>query len=255
LVTGANRGLGLETSRQLAERGQRVILTSRKLEDAEHAAREIGGKGRHVEPFALDVTDPDSVAALVARAPRWGKLGALVNNAGATFPGFDAKVVEATLATNFFGAMRLTDALLPTLADDASIVMVSSGLGELSGVGSELRTRFLDPALTREMLIALAKEFVESVRRGDHARAGWPSNAYRVSKVGLNAFTRVFARELAGTKIKVNAVCPGWVRTRMGGPGAARSPEQGARGIVWAATLPPSGPSGGFFRDEKAIEW
>ena len=203
----------------------------------------------------LDVADAQSVSALAGVAPRWGKLDALVNNAGTTLPGFNAEVAEATLAINFFGAMRVTDALLPMLAEDARIVMVSSGMGELSAVGPELRRRFSDPDLGREELVELVNEFVTAVRRGDHARLGWPSNAYRVSKVALNALTRILARELRGTSIKVNAICPGWVRTRMGGRGADRSPEEGARGIVWAARLPPDGPSGGFFRDGKAIEW
>ncbi len=255
LVTGGNRGLGLETCRKLAERGHHVILTSRKLEDAERTAREIGAKGHQVEPHALDVADPESVSALAGAAPRWGKIDALVNNAGATLPGFDADVAEATLAINFFGAMRVTDALRPALAEDASVVMVSSGMGELSVVGPDLRRRFANPDLGREELVELVNGFVAAIRRGDHARSGWPSNAYRVSKVALNALTRILARELASTKIKVNAVCPGWVRTRMGGRGASRSVEDGARGIVWAATLPPDGPSGGFFRDGKAIEW
>src|SRR5262245_22498439 len=125
LVTGGNRGLGLETCRQLAEQGHRVILTSRKLEDAERAAREIGAGGR-VEPLALDVADPASIVTLAGVAQRWGKLDALVNNAGTTLSGFNAQVAEATLAVNFFGAMRVTDALLRVLAEDARIVMVSS---------------------------------------------------------------------------------------------------------------------------------
>jgi NAD(P)-dependent dehydrogenase (short-subunit alcohol dehydrogenase family) len=251
LVTGGNRGLGLETCRKLAERGHRVILTSRKLEDAERAARELAGKGRQVEPRALNVADPASVAGLAGT----GKIDALVNNAGATLSGFNAEVAEATLDINFFGAMRVTDALLPALSEEANIVMVSSGMGELSVVGPDLRRRFASPDLGREELVELVNEFVVAVRRGEHASAGWPSNAYRVSKVTLNALTRILARELRATKIKVNAVCPGWVRTRMGGRGAARSVEEGASGIVWAATLPAGGPSGGFFRDGKAIEW
>lgn len=254
LVTGGNRGLGLETCRQLAAQGYHVVLTSRKLADAERAARELGGK-RAVDVQALDVTDPESIRALAGQAPRWGKLDALINNAGTTVPGFDAKVARATLATNILGAQHVTDALLPLLAADARIVMVSSGMGELAGFGSELRPRFQKRDLSRDELIALTDEFVSAVRRGDHARLGWPSNAYRVSKAALNALTRILARELGATKIKVNAVCPGWVRTRMGGPGAERSPEQGARGIVWAATLPANGPSGGFFRDGQAIDW
>jgi NAD(P)-dependent dehydrogenase (short-subunit alcohol dehydrogenase family) len=253
LVTGANRGLGFETSRQLVARGYRVILTARRLDDAELAAKKLD-HGR-VEPHALDVMDSASVEALARATPRWGKLDALVNNAGTTLPGFDAEIAKQTLAANLWGAVSVTDALLPALADSARIVMVSSGMGELSVLGSALRRRFSDAELTRAGLRELTREFVDAVQSGAHQKQGWPSNAYRVSKVALNAFTRILARELGATSIRVNAVCPGWVRTRMGGTGAERSPEEGASGIVWAATLPPSGPSGGFFRDGERIEW
>lgn len=103
----------------------------------------------------------------------------------------------------------------------------------------------------------MMRQFVEDVGRGDHERRGWPSNAYRVSKVGLNALTRIYAAQLAKThpKLKINSVCPGWVRTRMGGQSASRSVEEGAHGIVWAATLPADGPTGGFFRDGQRISW
>src|SRR5690606_15592727 len=109
-----------------------------------------------------------------------------------------------------------------------------------------------DPTLDRARLDALVDEFVARVEKGD--LGGWPRNAYSVSKAALNAFARIAAREL-GPGRHVNAVCPGWVRTRMGGPAASRSLEQGARGIVWAATLGPEGPTGGFFRDGERIEW
>jgi carbonyl reductase 1 len=99
------------------------------------------------------------------------------------------------------------------------------------------------------------KEFVDSVRRGQHRRDGWPGNAYSVSKAGMNALARVMAPALKARGILINAVCPGWVRTDMGGQGAPRSLEEGAAGVVWAATLPPDGPSGGFFRDGRRIDW
>jgi carbonyl reductase 1 len=133
--------------------------------------------------------------------------------------------------------------------------MVSSGVGELTGFGPELRARFLAADLDRAGLDALAREFVEAVLRGDHGQRGWPSNAYKVSKAAMNALVRVLAPALAKREIAVNAVCPGWVRTDMGGKSAPRSVEKGAGGIVWATTLPPGGPTGGFFRDGKPIPW
>ena len=104
-------------------------------------------------------------------------------------------------------------------------------------------------------MLGLVEDFVEAVAQGRYREAGWPGSAYRVSKVALNALTRILAAELAPRRIKVNAVCPGWVRTRMGGRSASREVDEGARSIVWAATLGPDGPTGGFFRDGRRIAW
>lgn len=133
--------------------------------------------------------------------------------------------------------------------------MVSSGAGGLAGYSRALRARFLDRNLGRESLLALARSFIDDVKQGRHVEVGWPGSAYRASKACLNAFTRILAMELASRKIKVNAVCPGWVRTDMGGPAASRDLPDGGASIVWAATLGKGGPTGGFFRDGHAIRW
>jgi NAD(P)-dependent dehydrogenase (short-subunit alcohol dehydrogenase family) len=253
VVTGGNRGLGLEVCRQLAQRGLDVVLTAHNLEQAERAAAALAGEGR-VRAAQLDVTSDASVAAFTDWLERTvGPLYALVNNAGISMKGFDERVVEGTLAVNFFGALRVTRALEPRLEGGGNIVMVSSGMGELSAYSPELRARFEDEQLSIEGLLALLREFADSVRAGTHTQRGWPSSAYRVSKAALNALTRILAR--TSSRVHVNSVCPGWVRTDMGGPAATRSVEQGARGIVWAATLGADGPHGGFFRDGKPIAW
>jgi NAD(P)-dependent dehydrogenase (short-subunit alcohol dehydrogenase family) len=227
LVTGANRGIGREVSRQLAERGYEVLLSARDGEKAEQAAREVAqATGARVRALKLDVSDAKSIeqaAAQVHRDP--GRLDVLVNNAGVgtdwgvsgTEPDFDA--IAGALNTNFYGAYRLTVALLDLLreSEHPRIVNVSSGMGGISEMG------------------------------------GW-SPGYRVSKAALNAMTRILSTELKEQSVLVNSACPGFVNTDMGGQfGAKKSVEDGAAGIVWLATLPDDGPTGGFFRDGKAI--
>jgi NAD(P)-dependent dehydrogenase (short-subunit alcohol dehydrogenase family) len=252
LVTGANRGLGLETCRQLVERGFEVLLASRDEAAGRAAASELG---HGVRALRVDVSDLDGVVAAASTLEGEPPLDALVNNAGATFGGFDSDVVERTLDVNYRGAVRVTDAFLPRLAPEANVVMVSSGMGSLDAVSPELRRRLLAPELDRDELDALVDEFVAAVRSDDATLAGWPRNAYRVSKAALNAFTRIVSREPAFARRRVNAVCPGWVRTRMGGASASRDVQRGAAGIVWAAMLGAGEPSGGFFRDGRSIDW
>lgn len=229
VVTGTNRGLGLETSRQLASRGIRVILTSRTEQKGRQAKERLQAEGLDVTYFPLDVTDPDGPMRLATYVREtFGRLDILVNNAG-IFPDpwgaeassvfrADIASVRAAMETNTYGPLRLMQALIPLMQGRGNVVNVSSGMGQLSDMNG-----------------------------------GCPG--YRLSKTGLNALTRIFADELQDTGVKINAVCPGWVRTDMGGSNAERSIEQGAQGIVWAATLDESGPSGGFFRDGKAIPW
>ena len=253
LVTGATRGIGEATARQLARRGLRVIVSGRDDGLGEKIASQLGGDATFQ---ALDLTQPQSIEA-VARLVHDG-LDVLVNNAGASFDGFDAAVARRTLDVNFVGMMKLTDRLLPLLRPNARVVMLSSGMGEVSCLGPELRSEIMSPSLDRAQLVAFVDRFVADVAAKRHAKNGWPSNAYRVSKVAMNAYVRVLARELAGDprKILVNAACPGWVRTAMGGSGAPRSPDEGAKTPVWLALLPEDDDrSGGFYRDEHAVDW
>lgn len=234
LITGGNRGLGQETAARLAALGWRVMITSRDAKAGLDAAKRIGGR---TWAFELDVTAPPADFADRVRAKADG-IDALVNNAGVYGRGTDPRV---TLETNFYGPLRLTEALLPLLR--GNVVNVSSGLGELSGFPRDRRDALLDPALTRDALVRLVESFLAN-------RKGWP-DAYSVSKAALNALTRIWARDFP--QLRVVSVCPGWVRTRMGGRGATRSVEEGASGIVWAATQETH--TGGFFRDAKKIPW
>jgi NAD(P)-dependent dehydrogenase (short-subunit alcohol dehydrogenase family) len=227
LVTGAGRGIGKEVARQLAARGYEVLVGVRDAERAREVAAELSQETSGVlKPVALDVSNPDSIAAAreqIGLDP--GRLDVLVNNAGIGLdfgvsglePDFE--VMDRTLQTNFYGAYRVSLAMLELLraSEHPRIVNVSSGMGGVSEMG------------------------------------GW-SPGYRVSKAAMNAMTRILSTELAGEGVLVNSACPGFVATDMGGPmGATKSVEDGASGILWLATLPDEGPTGGFFRDGTAI--
>jgi carbonyl reductase 1 len=254
LVTGATRGIGEAIARKLAHEGLRVVVAGRDAKRGNDVARELG---RGATFHALDVTDPRSIDQIATDVGASG-LDVLVNNAGASFDGFDAEVARRTLDVNFAGMMKLTDRLLPVLRPGARIVMVSSGMGAVSSLSPGLRAEVMSPTLDRAALLAFADRFVADVAAGRHAKSGWPANAYRVSKIAMNAYVRILARELAGDPrhILVNAACPGWVRTAMGGSSAPRSPEEGARTPAWLALLPAGDRrTGGLYRDEHPAEW
>jgi len=250
LVTGANQGIGLGIVEELRDDGYDVILTSRNEAEGRAEAKRLG-----VEYLRLDVTSAADIAA-VAESVRASnrKLDVLVNNAGISMDGFTDHVVKTTLGINFFGALAVTEGLLPIIADGGAITFVSSGMGELHVYSPQIRARFTDPKLTRDKLVALVDEFIAGVHAGTHERMGWPSSAYRVSKAALVALAHVLARDLAPRHIKVTAACPGWVRTRMGGRSAPRSVEQGAHSVVWAVTAKEA-KTGGFYRDERVANW
>ena len=256
IVTGSNKGLGLETCRQLCAHGYHVVVTARDIGRGKRAADDLQRDGCDIMFQQLDISKAHSIERFSGWvAGNLDQIDALVNNAAVAKDGFDTTVAGETLKTNFYGARDLTDLMGPSMKDGANIVMVSSGLGELSCLGATLRKMFASPALTHEQLTDAMDAFVADVEADRCRQAGWPGSAYNVSKVGINALTKVFARELTDRRIKVNAVCPGWVRTDMGGNHAARGVEEGARGIVWAAMLDSDGPTAGFFRDQRKIPW
>ncbi len=223
LVTGANRGIGREVAMQLAARGHHVLVASRSVENGEPVVAAIERAGGRAEVVQLDLADSDSVEAAVRAVEAIGELDVLVNNAAIMYDTWQSAIdadlasVRTALDTNLFGTWQLTSAVASLIraSEHGRIVNVSSGAGALADMGGHLP-------------------------------------AYRISKVGLNALTKMWAAEMPSAR--VNAVCPGWVATDMGG-GGGRPVADGAAGIVWAATLPDDGPTGGFFRDQQPIAW
>ncbi|NMG73588.1 SDR family oxidoreductase [Aromatoleum diolicum] len=229
VISGASRGLGRAAAQRLATmEGQLVIATARNPADLAPLSSKLGMSGHVVETHQLDVTDDDSVKALRDwLAERFGRIDVLINNAGILVDRYSTSVLELpldtlreTLETNLIGTLRVTQALLPLMRASRAgrVVNLASRMGQLTEMD-----------------------------------AGAP--AYRMSKTALNALTRILAVETAGSHIKVNSVCPGWCRTDLGGIEAPRTPEEGVDTVIWLATLPDDGPSGGFFRDREPIPW
>jgi NAD(P)-dependent dehydrogenase (short-subunit alcohol dehydrogenase family) len=224
LVTGANRGIGLAMARQLAELGNSVFLGARDRKAGEDAAQSLRRIGLDVAPVQLDLTDVATIEAAIHDIDKSSRtIDTLVNNAGVLHEKplaelTDTEIAES-IAVHLTGPLHLARLLAPN--------MIARGYGRIVNVSSGW---------------------------GSFAEGMDGPGLYGVTKAALNALTVRLAKELPPT-IKVNAMCPGWVRTRMGGRGAPRSPREGADTAVWLATLPDDGPTGGFFRDRKPIEW
>ena len=239
LITGGNRGIGQQVARVLAGDGWDVLVGARDRQKGNAAVtrlrKDTGGRLKLVE---LDVASDDSVAT-AAQKLRDGaiRIDALINNAGVYGAVQGPDRAARTLETNFFGPLRVTRAVLPLLADGATITNVTSELGALHNLPDERRW-LADPELTCDQLV-------------DHVRhASARTDAYALSKAALNALTRILAAELAPRAIRVNSTCPGWVRTDMGGRGAPRSVEQGAASVLFGVT---ARETGGVFRDGRRV--
>ena len=232
MVTGANRGLGLEAVRQLSQQGITTILTCRDVAKGEAAVQSLQQQGLPVVYHPLDITQESSVKVLQQWVQQqYGRVDILINNAG-IFPdtsgpnefisafNVSVEVLRLGMETNLYGAFRMCQTFIPMMQAQhyGRVVNVSSGMGQFEGM-----------------------------------KGGYP--AYRTSKTALNTLTCLFADELKGSNVLINSMCPGWVRTDMGGANADRDVSEGADTMVWLATLPEGSQSGGFFRDRKEIAW
>jgi NAD(P)-dependent dehydrogenase (short-subunit alcohol dehydrogenase family) len=226
VVPGSNRGIGFATVKELLNKGYQVILTARKEQDGMAALNQLG-RPAHLDFHTLDVSDMNSINTIKEYViEKYGQLDILINNAGINYDTWQSasnanlEEVQQTLETNVFGAWNMIKAFYPLMEKNkyGRIVNVSSGAGSLNEMGS-----------------------------------GTPG--YSISKAALNVLTIKFAQELSNKNILINSVCPGWVRTDMGGSSAPRSPKEGSETIIWAAELPNNSASGKFFRDMKEIDW
>jgi NAD(P)-dependent dehydrogenase (short-subunit alcohol dehydrogenase family) len=226
LVTGANKGIGYEIARQLGEKGYHVLVGARNTEAGKQAVASLQKAGASAEFVEIDVSDRTSIQkAAKTVAAQFDHLDALVNNAAImedknNISELPDELLPRTLQTNTFGPLLVTQAFLPLLTKNpgATVVNMSSGLGQLSDMADT-----------------------------------YP--AYSISKTSLNAVTRQFAAALRDKGITVNSVCPGWVKTDMGGANAPRTVQQGADTVTWLATEAPRDLTGQFLRDRKVIPW
>jgi NAD(P)-dependent dehydrogenase (short-subunit alcohol dehydrogenase family) len=228
LVTGANRGIGFEVSRQLGRQGYDVLMGGRDAAKITQAAHALAAENLTVVPLQVDISDPASIEAAAAQVSRdYTHLDVLVNNAAIYYmerrkaTNADLSLAQAAVQTNVLGAWHMALAFLPLLrkGTHARIVNVSSESGSLA-----------------------------------HMQTSYDSAIYSMTKAALNAVTRMLAVDLRADGILVNSICPGWVDTEMGGPGGRPIPD-GAASVVWAVNLPDDGPTGGFFQDGKPLPW
>ena len=235
LITGANKGIGIEISRQLGKLGFAIILGSRDKKRGLAATEVLKSEGIDAHALIIDVTHgPSIIRAVDFLEQEYGHLDVLVNNAGAIHDRtlkpseIPLDTVREIFEPNFFGVIAITQALIPLLlkSEAGRVVNMSSSLGSLTTLSDPLSFD-----------------------------GGWRLLGYGASKTALNAFTVQLAHELRDTPVKVNSAHPGWIKTDMGGEEAPGTVAEGADTPVWLATLPPDGPTGGFFHERKPLAW
>lgn len=268
IVTGGNRGIGYEIARMCVQAGFHVILAARNEPQGRQAAQDLG-----CEFVQLDLNDAKSIATCAGEVQRrHGQVDVLINNAAMAYKHADRTPwtikTRTTVIANFFGTLAVCDALLPCVKEGGRVVNVASMAGHLRILPSEALLREFasaDTTLTKQRLAELMAQFVKDVEacpsqdsapgpNWPHVAKGWPSNSYGMSKLGVIALTKIYARELKSRGISVNCCCPGSVRTGMN-PHGSLTPEQGADTPVWLAVQPAKAVTGQFFKQRTAVQW
>ncbi|XP_004503038.1 (+)-neomenthol dehydrogenase [Cicer arietinum] len=274
VVTGGNRGIGFEISRQLADHGVTVVLTSRDASVGVESIKVLQEGGLDVDCHQLDILDSSSINEFAEwLKEKYGGLDILVNNAGVNSnTGSDISVENArkVMETNYYGTKRMIEAMMPLMkpsAAGARIVNVSSRLGRLNGKrnrieNEDMREKLSDvESLSEELIDETISTFLQQVEDGSWKSGGWPQTYtdYSVSKLAVNTYTRYMARKLSdkpdGQKIYINCYCPGWVKTALTGYAGSVTVEQGADTGVWIALVPDQAITGKFFAERKEINF
>ena len=268
IVSGSNKGLGFAIVKALCSKFDGdVFLTSRNEDRGLEAMKKLENEGLKAKYHPLDINDIDSIKRLQKFAvSAYGGIDVLVNNAGIALKHSEttpiAEQAKVILGTNFFGTFQTSSVLLPHIKPNGRLVNISGflSLSNLRKCSPELQKVFRSDTITEEELVAKMKEFIADTQEGNHIQKGWPDSAYGVSKIGVTVMSRIHARwlrEQGKNDILLNACCPGWMKTDMGGPKAPKTPDQGAKTPVYLALLP-SGtkePHGQLLWDKTVKPW
>lgn len=262
VVTGANKGIGFEIARKLAQSGFKTIVACRNPELGNSAAETLRSEGGDAEFRPLDVSDKESILQFASSLSNdYPALDVLVNNAAIAYKNADPtpfqEQARPTVHTNYFGLLWLTEALLPLMRKSVAqpkIVNVASQAGALRIFKSEeKKSQLLSETLTVDELNIFMQDFVEAVESGNHSKDGWPNTCYGTSKAGVIALTRVLARD--EPTILINSCCPGYCATDMSSHKGHKTAEEGARTPFMLATLDDNTITGKFYTEEREIEW